>query len=128
MDQGRVAVDVDSAVRDWARDQVDSANRRVFFGANDSVVDQIVLHRVGGADDNVLYQFDCWASNRAAAAALATDLETAADNLARYETDDVVLHGATWESTRWFPDPETDRPRFVVDVTFTATSTASAGS
>lgn len=120
-----VWVDVESAVRAWARDNVPSAERRVFFGANDKVSgDQLVLQRVGGPDGNCLIQFDCWSSTKEGAAALAADLATEADALATYVFDGVRLHAASTEQSRWLPDPESDAPRYVVDITFVASATS----
>lgn len=118
-------VDVEAAVRSWARAAV---TERTFFGTNDKVVDQLVLRRIGGPDSECLIQFDCWAATKAAAAALAASLATEADAIARYETGGVMLHAAVVESSRWLPDPENDRPRYVVDVTFMASASTTSGS
>jgi hypothetical protein len=127
--EAAVWVDVEAAVRAWARDNVASVNRRVFFGANNRVAfPQIVLTRIGGPDDACLIQFDCWGATKEDSATVAADLATEADALARYTEDGTVLHGAAVEAIRWSPDPESDQPRHIVDVTFTATATASAGS
>ena len=124
-----VWVDVESAVRAWARDVVSLAARRVFFGANNNVDgSQIVLQRIGGPDDQCLIQFDCWAADKSTAAALAAELATEADALTRFTFGDVMLHTALVESSRWLPDPESDMPRYVVDVTFAASSTSPTGS
>lgn len=119
-----VWVDVESAVRAWAREAVTD---RTFFGAAKGNEPQIVLRRIGGPDSDCLIQFDCWASSKAAAATLAADLATAADALVRYEHDGVMLHTAVVESSRWLPDGE-DHPRYIVDVTFVATPTSPTGS
>jgi hypothetical protein len=123
-----VWVDVESAVRAWARDAVTSASRRVFFGRNNDLTgNQVVLHRVGGSDDRCLIQFDCWSSTKAGSASLAAELATEADALTRYEDDGVILHAAAVDAVRWLPDFESDSPRHIVDVTFVA-SAAPAGS
>ncbi|MGE0133762.1 MAG: hypothetical protein AB7L91_06285 [Dehalococcoidia bacterium] len=120
--EARTWVDVESAVREWARDRVASAERRVFFGANVSApVPQIVLFRIAGPDDRCLIQFDVWGDSKAQAAATAAELATAADEVGRYTHDGVILHGAVVDSVRWQPDDESDQPRYVVDVMFTAT-------
>lgn len=116
-------VDVEGAVRSWARDNVDSISRKAFFGyQTDAGLPQVVPIRIGGPDDEALFQFDCWASSKAVSAALAAELATEADALARYTSGEVILHGAVVESIRWLPDPESDAPRHVVDITFTATA------
>lgn len=114
-------VDVESAVRDWARNAVASVNRRVFFGFNDkAAMPQVVVFRIAGPDDRVLIQFDVWAHTKALAAATAAELATAADGLGRSVHGGVVLLGANVEGSRWQPDEQSDKPRYVVDVTFTA--------
>jgi hypothetical protein len=113
------AVDVDSAVRAWARDVLTVP---VFFGVNnDGEFPQIVVMRLFGPDSDARFQFDVWGGTKDAAATVAADLATAL-NGCRYDTTAVRLHGANWESTRWFPDPETDRPRYIVEAVVTATA------
>ena len=121
----RTWVDVESAVRAWAREALPVLDGRVFFGAsNDAAMPQLVLSRIAGPDDRCLVQFDAWAETKAAAAALAADLATAADALSRYAYEDTLLLGARVESVRWQPDAESDTPRYVVEVTFTASATS----
>lgn len=123
--ESRVWVDVESAVREWARDNVASVSRRVFFGANNkAAMPQIVLFRVAGPDDRCLIQFDVWAAGKAQAAAIAAELCTAADSLSHFVESGVMLKGALVESSRWQPDEESDHPRYVVEVTFSAWSTS----
>lgn len=118
-------VDVEGAVRAWAREQLPGLDGRVFFGVNNAVPDpQVVLHRVAGTDADCLIQFDVWAASKAQAASIAAALATAADALSRFTADGVLLHGALVESVRWQPDEESDAPRYVVEVTFTATASA----
>lgn len=118
-------VDVEGAVRAWAQAQALGVGDRVFFGVNNAVPDpQVVLHRVAGTDGNCLIQFDVCAATKPAAAGIATALATAADALSRFTADGVLLHGALVESVRWQPDEESDTPRYVVEVTFTATADA----
>jgi len=120
----RVWVDVEGAVRAWAREAVPSVAERVLFGANGKApLPQIVLFRIAGPDDRCLIQFDVWASKKADAAELAAELCTAADALSRYERDGVLLHGARVLSSRWQPDFESDTPRYIVEALFFATST-----
>lgn len=123
----RTWVDVEGAIRAWARDAVVTSGGRVFFAANSKVTDpQIVLQRIAGTDDNCLIQCDVWAGSKAAAAALAAELASEADALASYHFDGVVLHGAAVESIRWRPDEESNAPRYIVDITFTATASTSS--
>jgi len=121
----RTWVDVESAVRAWARDALPALDGRVFFGAsNDAAMPQVVLIRIAGPDDRCLIQFDVWADAKAAAAALAADLATAIDAMGRYTHEDTLLLGARVESVRWQPDAESDTPRYVVEATFTASATS----
>jgi hypothetical protein len=120
----RTWVDVEAAVREWARDAVSAVNRRVFFGANNAAArPQIVLFRVAGPDDLCLIQFDVRAASKEAAASAAAELATAADGLSRFSYNGVLLLGATVDSIRWLPDeemPVKDSARYIVEVTFTA--------
>lgn len=120
----RTWVDVENAVRAWAREALPALDDRVFFGvSNDAAMPQVVLSRIAGPDDRCLIQFDAWAETKAAAAALAADLAAAADALTRYTHETTLLLGARVESVRWQPDEKSDNPRYVVDATFTASAT-----
>lgn len=131
----RIYVDVEAAVRAWAREAVASIPNvyqqgRVFFGANPALANQgatqIVLERISGPDDECLIQFDVWSgkSKRASAATTAAALATAADALGRYVHGSTLLLGARVENPgRWLPDEASDMPRYVVEVTFVAFST-----
>jgi hypothetical protein len=113
----RTAVDVGAAIRDWLRGELTVP---VFFGVNnDAPFPQVVLMRMGGPDEACRFQFDVWGGTRQQAAETAAELASALSDC-RHDFDNVRLHGANWELTRWFPDPESDRPRFIVDATFTA--------
>lgn len=128
MDQPITAVDVELAVRTWAR-QEGLADRRVFFGiSNEAPFPQIIVRRLGGPDQSCLIQFDIWGANKAETADLAAELATACEHLVRFETSGVLLHGTSHPNVRWLPDPESDQPRHIVDVIFTATATADTGS
>ncbi|MCC6238107.1 MAG: hypothetical protein IT299_11125 [Dehalococcoidia bacterium] len=121
----RTWVDVESAVRAWAREVLPAIEDRVFFGvSNEAPMPQLVLTRISGPDDRCLIQFDVWGETKSAAAALAADLATAADALSRHTHETTLLLGARVEGVRWQPDEESDTPRYVVDVTFTASATS----
>lgn len=117
MVEPRTAVDVEKAVRQWARD----AGFTAFFGPTGNLP-EVVIQRVGGTDQQARLQFDCWGTYKADAATLAADLATELTAVASYDHDGIRLHGAEWLSTRWLPDPESDTPRYVVEATFFATS------
>lgn len=117
--------DADGAVREWARDSVPSVSRRVFFGVNnDAPFPQIRVWRLPSIDESALYQFDIWGTTLASAQAVAIELANAAGQLARYTHGDTTLKGADVERKYPQPDPESDRPRVVVDVTFAAYASA----
>ncbi|MFA7297317.1 MAG: hypothetical protein WC211_09080 [Dehalococcoidia bacterium] len=119
----RTWVDVEGAIRAWARWVLPALEERAFFGfSNDAPLPQVVLTRISGPDDRCLVQFDCWAETKAEAAMLAADLATAIDAIAHYVDDETVLHGARIEGIRWQPDQESDTPRYVVEATFTASA------
>lgn len=123
----RTWVDVESAVREWVRDSVPAIARRGFFGVNNSApFPQIVLRRIGGPDDACLIRFDVWATSKAEAASVAAELATAADALASYTHASALLHAASVDQSRWLPDVDSDQPRYVVDVTFVASSATPA--
>lgn len=122
--EARTWIDVESAVREWARDNVQSVERRVFFGVNNTVWEQrksqIVIFRIAGPDDRALIQFDCWAADKASAAEVQSELCTEADHISRYAHNGVLLLGADVESVRWQPDEAGDTPRYIVQATVTA--------
>jgi hypothetical protein len=120
----RTWVPVTKVVREWARDSVLSIDRRVFRGVSRAPFPQIIPMRISGPDDDCLIQFDVWGAPGGAdqAEQVAADLATAADALGRYTSDGVILHGARVEDVRWQPDDESDQPRFIVQITFFATS------
>ena len=124
MIEAKTWVDVESAVREWARDANTAALRRVFFEVNnDAAFPQVRVQRVAGPDLDCLVTLHCYGSHKAAAASLAAEVATAADALGRYEHGGVLLHGARVEQIRPVPDPEQPaKGRYVVDVTFTASA------
>lgn len=120
--ESHVWVDLEAAIREWARTAGLTVGGRVFFGKAKAELPQIVLARLGGTDGDAFIQFDVWGSTKADAADAAADLATAIDALDRYTTDDgtVSLLGAVVDGVRWLPEPDTDRPRYIVDATFVA--------
>lgn len=119
----RTWVDVEAAVRAWARGAMPSVSGRVFFAfAERADLPQIVVWRLGGPDDRCLVQFDVWANTKAEAAGAAAELATALDGLIRYVGAGALLHGAVVIDARWMPDDTSDLPRYIVDATVTATA------
>lgn len=122
--EARLWGDVEEAVRQWARDAGTIAERRVFFGVdNKAAFPQVAVFKISGPDDQCLIQLDAWGGNRAQAAQLAAEISTAADNLSHYEAGDVLLKGAVVEGSSWQPDEESGKPRYVVQITFSAWAT-----
>lgn len=119
--EGRVFVDVEQAVIAWLKANVPLAGNRVFAGYNSAAAQpQVVVQRIAGPDDAALVQCDVWAPYRSNAAVAAAQLASAASSLALFDSGNVRLKGAAVESIRWLPDPESDTPRYIVDITFTA--------
>lgn len=125
----RIYVDVEAAVRAWAREEMTSLSGRVFFGFPEKYTYPLItLQRVSGTDDDCLIQFDVWAATKAAAATTAAELATAADALGRYVYGSTLLLGARVENPgRWLPDEQSDTPRYLVEVAFMAFSTQGVG-
>ncbi len=116
---------------------------RVFFGvprdAKESSFPLVTVRRVGGGQDTgdapvdrALIQVDCWGSIDASGngvKATATALVNAVrQRLEAVGTDltpisGAVLHEAAVESVLWLPDPDNDRPRYVVTAEVTAINT-----
>jgi hypothetical protein len=118
-----VWVDVEKTVRTWARTVMPALAGRVFFGVNNKTDPrQTVLRRVAGTDEECLVQFDVWAETKETAAQDTATLCSAVDGLASFTSGGVRLHGGRVDNIVWLPDDVSDRPRYVVDVTFTAKS------
>ncbi len=131
--------DPEGAVRTNLRGKTPAGNR-VFFGvpkgATEASWPMIVVQRVGGGADRsdapvdvCLIQLDCWGTfgasgdgDKAGATAL---LNSARAALEAMGTDQPIvagtqLHGANVESVLWLPDPDNDRPRYVVTAEVTS--------
>lgn len=121
--EARTWVDIESALRSWARDAVPSVDRRVFFGVNDrAAMPQIVLFRIFGPDDRALIQFDAWGDTKSQAASVGAELCTALDALSHTVYGDVILHGSRVDAVRWQPDEESDQPRYTIDAVVMASA------
>jgi hypothetical protein len=120
--EAREWVQVQKIVQAWARANVASVDRRVFFGANNKAAyPQIVAFKIGGPDDAALIQFDVWANTETQAAQIAAELCTVADQLSRYEHEAGMLKGAVViDSGQWQPDEESNKPRYIVQIEFSA--------
>ena len=125
--------DVEGAVRSWLRADTGVqavVAQRVFFGVPkpDPVFPLAVVQRVGGGAapgdaplDEALVQIDCWGSfhdngngNKASAWSLAAAVRTALE----VDNDTLIATGVraviAVETIAWAPDPDNDRPRYIV--------------
>lgn len=135
---------VTQPLRDWLREQsgitalvgTDADSHKMVYagGRPSSIADDatcIVLYTAGGLDggtalDRPFVRFNCWASTMPAAEALAYALRNVltralprtALGLAAAPSS-VRLMGATADAPIWMPDPDGDRPRYVVTATLT---------
>ena len=137
--------DVEGAVRTWLRAQTGIQAvvvQRVFFGVprnvSESDFPMITVARVGGGDDlgeapvdRALIQLSCWGTidaNKNPIKSSATAVVNAVRSAVRGVrgrtslTAGVVAFGLNVESVVWLPDPENDRPRYVITVDVTAMS------
>lgn len=135
--------DVEGALRTWMRTLssiTTLVGQRVFFGvpkgAGESTFPLVTVSRVGGGDaegeapvDQALVQVECWGSFDASGngrKAQATALVNAVRSEFRAVNGSTVLSGTTIalginvESVVWLPDPDSDRPRYVVTAEVTA--------
>lgn len=125
--------DAEGAVREWARAQSDlnsAVNGRVFFGVPDGTppFPLITVRRIGGTPqegeaplDDARISFDVWAKTKAQAAQIAAILISAAHNMTPNTPmgASAVGYGAVCLLNLWSPDPDTDTPRYVIDIQFT---------
>jgi hypothetical protein len=120
--EASTSVDVTAGVIAWVKAVLPATfGTRVFSGYNSAAAQpQVVVQRIAGPDDACYIQFDVWAVGRSEAALAAAQLATMVSALARFVSGNVLLKDATVESIRWLPDPESDTPRYIVEVTFTA--------
>lgn len=129
--------DPEGAVRDWLRTRPSVqaiAAQRVFFGVPkvDPVWPLVSVFRIGGGNalgdapvDEPILQIDCWGElypngngNKAQALALANAVR---GELADLDNDTLIATGvrAAIEAVEmtFAPDPDNDRPRYVLTVT-----------
>lgn len=119
----RIWVDIEGAVRAWARQMVHAVDGRVFLSFDGTKkMPQIALFRISGPDDACVIQFDVWSQNRAQAVEVAVELETAVDAISHYSGGGVLLKDAVIEDVRWQPDERSGTPRYIVQATFCAMS------
>lgn len=130
--------DVEDGVRKYLRADVDVAAQvagRVFFGVprENPTFPLITVLRAGGGDDvseapidNAAILINCWGStSKEQAWNVAMSVRRALRKIRNKTllTTGVYAHGATVDGVIWSPDPEDDRPRYVVTAQVTATAT-----
>lgn len=91
----------------------------------------VIVRRVGGGpavrkdlpEDHSRLSFDCWADTRSQAILIARTLIAECDSLGRnggYIAGSVYLCVADVLSLLWLPDPDSDKPRYIVDALVTS--------
>jgi hypothetical protein len=131
--------DIEGALRDYLRADAGVSTlvgNRVFFGLPPRVAfPAVIIRRVGGGDDpseapidRPLVAIDCWGKpkNKADAFALAAAVRDALTAIRRTTQDSTVLYGANVIGAIFFPDPETDQPRYALTVDVTARAVPAA--
>jgi len=138
--------DIEGALRTWLRTQTALTavvGSRIFFGVPRSVTEtdfpMVALFRVGGGNDRgdapidiALVQFDVWGKIDASGNGVKAGATTAVNAL-RATLQSVngptlldahtTCHGITVESVVWLPNPDDDRPRYVVTAEVTSIRT-----
>lgn len=131
-------------LRDWLREQDDlvalcgtdtNGTAQVYAGGLPDAADltngpAVVLYTAGGLDggtllDRPFVRFNVWAETAPDAEQVAYTLRSVLDHAAgaalgpAADPSDVRLAGADTAAPLWAPDPDTNRPRFVVTTTLT---------
>jgi hypothetical protein len=128
--------DTEGAMRTWLRAQSNITalvGNRVFLGGipQQTAFPLIVLHQIGGADDeseapvdNAVITFQCWAATKASASAVTRALRASLQSI-RGATDldaNTRCFGAFVDLTLWQPDPSAtiNNARYIVTARVTA--------
>lgn len=121
-------VDVEGAVREWARDNIPGIGRRAYFAPDPrGEWPQLVLFRIRGPDEACMIQFDIHTNSvhgKAVAEGIRRELIAAIHAVVNYRHNNTVLKGASVWDERWLPDLESGAARYVVEAYFTATATS----
>jgi Protein of unknown function (DUF3168) len=125
--------DCEGSMRDYLRADASLAalvGNRVFFGIPDRVAFPLVtVTRVSGGDDpstipidRPLLQLDCWGrkGNKTEAFNVAAAVRDALFAISNTTSGTALLYGASVIGGVFFPDPETDQPRYVLTVELAA--------
>lgn len=123
--------DIEYALREWIKGR-GVAGASIYFGVPDDVPSLFVtLARIGGSStpgtaglDEALVSFSVWGSTKKEAGDAARKLKDELSNLEAADIGNGVhVYGVTPELFSWRPDPETSRPRYIVDVRVYARTT-----
>jgi hypothetical protein len=129
--------DVEGGMRKFLRDDTGVSTlvgNRVFFGVPKSGAQfpLITVRRTGGSDDIseapidlAVMSISCWGSTTKQQAWDVTAAVRRALHSIREKTQtlpSVYVHGASVDGVIWSPDPEDDRPRYIVTARVTATA------
>lgn len=129
--------DVEGCLRTWMRTLASITTivgQRVFFGVPKGAVEAtfplVTVSRIGGGDDpgeapvdRALVQVECWGSidssgngrkSQATALVNAVRSEFRAVNGSTVLSGTTIAFGINVESAVWLPDPDSDRPHYVV--------------
>jgi hypothetical protein len=124
--------DTEAAMRAYLRADAGVAalvDGRVFFGFSaESNPKQVTVQRQGGGPDgseapvdNAALVFNCWAASKAEAAEICRAVVAAVEALReRTVYAGTALLGGTVDTWFWSPDPQGDRPRYIVTANVTA--------
>lgn len=129
-------VDAEATARAWARSETHIraiVGDRVFFATpqayekarpNSWIVVTLISETFAAGEfgsQQPLVQFTCWGNTKATAASVAMAVETAARQLSqglRATVGSAVIFDGDVSQKRWWPDPVTNSPRYVVDLLF----------
>lgn len=130
--------DTENGVREWLRGLgVVGVGTHVFFGIPATVPDIfITVSRIGGGPvagttplDEARLSLHVWGSTKKEAADAMTEVVAAVNDIEEEPLGaSVYAYGGTVDSVLWQPAADTDRPRYVVDVTITARALVEAAS
>lgn len=132
--------DTENGVREWLRAQaVVGVGTHVFFGIPSNVPEGafITVSRIGGGPvagstlplDEARLSLHVWAPTKKEAADAMTEVVAAVNDIEEEPLGaSVYAYGGNVDSVLWQPAADTDRPRYIVDVTITARALVEAAS
>lgn len=131
--------DTENGVREWLRGlDVVGVGTHVFFGIPASEPDIfITVSRIGGGPvagstlplDEARLSLHVWGSTKKEAADATQEVVAAVNDIEEEPLGaSVYAYGGNVDSVLWQPAADTDRPRYIVDVTITARALVEAAS